>query len=193
MADVLAAVAQSLLKREHPRLVAATGLIFRKLEGIASSCAISSVIESHHGGIWGDGGTIEAGYPILRSTNMRGARVDVADAAWCLVPPEQAERYALETGDILVTKSSGSSDLVGKSALFIHPGDGNTYLFSNFTLRLRPNQQIILPEFLAWFLRSPQSLIWRFENQQNAVGLRNLQTTEFLEQPIPVPVLLNFE
>jgi len=120
---------------------------------------------------------------------MRGTRANVADAAWRVIRETQAQDYALETGDILVTKSSGSSDLVGKATLFIHPLDGKTYLFSNFTLRLRPNRKLVLPEFLAWFLRSPQSLLWRYESQQNAVGLRNLQTAEFLGQRIPVPPL----
>ena len=97
------------------------------------------------------------------------------------------EACKLQTGDILITKSSGSNDLVGKSSLFIDPNDGNTYLFSNFTLRLRPDQSKVLPEFLAWFLRSPQSLMWRYETQQTTVGLRNLKTKEFLSQIIPVP------
>lgn len=120
---------------------------------------------------------------------MRGVRADTSEVAWRIVPEKLAHDCALETGDILVTKSSGSSDLVGKATLFIHPEDGRGYLFSNFTLRLRPDREIVQPEFLAWFLRSPQSLLWRCETQQNAVGLRNLRTKEFLGQNIPVPPL----
>ncbi len=71
----------------------------------------------------------------------------------------------------------------------IAPSNERTYLFSNFTHRLRPDAKRIEPRFLAWFLRSPQSLGWRYEAQQNAVGLRNLQTSEFLAQGIPLPTL----
>jgi restriction endonuclease S subunit len=189
MNDLLIGAANDLTKRERPEIVAATGLFFAALRGLANESPLEGALLSYRGGIWGDEAPEGHGYPVLRSTNMRGTRANVTEAAWRIIRETQAQDYALETGDILVTKSSGSSDLVGKATLFIHPRDGKTYLFSNFTLRLRPNRKLVLPEFLAWFLRSPQSLLWRYESQQNAVGLRNLQTTEFLGQRIPVPPL----
>jgi hypothetical protein len=189
MNDLLIGAANDLAKRERPEIVAATGLFFVALRSFANESPLKGTLLSYRGGIWGDEAPEGQGYPVLRSTNMRGARANVTDAAWRIIRDTQAQDYALETGDILVTKSSGSSDLVGKATLFINPHDGKTYLFSNFTMRLRPNTKLVLPEFVAWFLRSPQSLLWRYESQQNAVGLRNLQTTEFLGQGIPVPPL----
>lgn len=189
MSGLLSIAAITLIKREHPRLVAATGLIFQKLGEITDNCDLKDVLESHRGGVWGEEVAPGLGYPVIRSTNMRGVRVNTEDVTWCDIPPAQAEVCALQSGDILVAKSSGSSDLVGKATLFVHPRNDNTYLFSNFTLRLRPNDKVVLPEFVAWFLRSPQSLMWRYRTQQNAVGLRNLRTKEFLAQNIPVPEL----
>jgi restriction endonuclease S subunit len=190
MSDWLANASISLLKRELPRIVAATGLFFHSLEERVDQCSVESLLESYRGGTWGEETTPGLGYPVLRSTNMRGARVDISDPAWCNVLPQQADANTLQTGDILVTKSSGSSDLVGKAAIFLQPeGDDTKYLFSNFTLRLRPDQSVVVPEYLAWFLRSPQSLAWRFSTQQTTVGLRNLQTGEFLGQSVPVPPL----
>ncbi|GEM_PF-979415 len=189
MSDLLTVAANDLVKREKPNLVVASGLLFCELSDTAKRYYLKNVLVSSRGGTWGEEGDPEVGYPVLRSTNMRGSYVDVVDAAWRDVPPAHAEACALETGDILVIKSSGSSDLVGKTALFVHPGDSRTYLFSNFTLRLRPDQNIVLPEFLAWFLRSPQALMWRYEAQQTTVGLRNLKTKGFLKQTVPVPEL----
>jgi len=179
----------ALLKREPANIVAGTGLFFRALAQRHESFAVEDLLESHRSGVWGDESADGVGFPVLRSTNMRGNRADVRDAAWRQVAEKQAAGCALRSGDILVTKSSGSSDLVGKAVLFEQPGDGWTYLFSNFTHRLRPDTRRIDPRFLAWFLRSPQSLSWRFEAQQNAVGLRNLQTGAFLAQRVPVPSL----
>ena len=187
MSNLLSAAAISLMKREAPRLVAATGLLFRELEHVAEQHALEAVLVSARGGTWGEDATPGYGHPVLRSTNMRGAYVDVTGAAWRHVLPIHVDRCALETGDILVIKSSGSTDLVGKAALFVHPGDGTTYLYSNFTLRLRPNQRKVLPEYVAWFLRSPQALMWRYEAQHTTVGLRNLKTRDFLRQSMPVP------
>ena len=111
--------------------------------------------------------------------------MEASTAAWRLLSPSQAADCQLLSGDILVTKSSGSSDLVGKSALFTQPTDTQSYVFSNFLLRLRPNASLVVPEYLAWFLRSPQALAWRMDAQQNAVGLRNLKTKAFLQQQLP--------
>jgi len=187
VSDLLTVAAIDLARRESPRIVAATGLIFSELASLVSKVEQLDKLTSVRGGTWGEEAVPGCGYPVLRSTNMRGTHVDVADAAWREVPYKQAESCSLQNGDILITKSSGSSDLVGKAALFNHPGDNQIYLFSNFVLRLRPHADIVLPEYLAWFLRSPQSLMWRYDTQQNAVGLRNLQTKEFLGQQVPIP------
>jgi restriction endonuclease S subunit len=189
MSVVLTNAVTDLLNREPAKLVAATGIFFDTLGRRYPQRPIEDMLESHRSGVWGDDAAEGCGYPVLRSTNMRGSKADVDDVAWRKIPVKQAAGCALQTGDILVTKSSGSSDLVGKSVLFIQPGDGRTYLFSNFTHRLRPNTKLIDPGYLAWFLRSPQALSWRYEAQQNAVGLRNLQTAEFLSQRLPTPPL----
>ncbi len=189
MSNLLVTAATDLTKREKSTVVAATGLVFQHLNTLSIEKRISKVLESHKGGVWGKLTELGLGYPVLRSTNMRGSRVDTDDPAWCDVSDDKVQRFRLQTGDILVTKSSGSSDLVGKAAIFFEPDDGNTYLFSNFTLCLRPDTQQVVPEYLAWFLRSPQSLSWRYESQQTTVGLRNLKTKDFLAQTLPVPSL----
>jgi hypothetical protein len=186
--DLTNAVAD-LLRREPAKIVAGTGILFDSLAKTYPQRTLADALESHRGGVWGEEGADSCGYPVLRSTNMRGSKADFVDVAWREIPAKQATDCALRTGDILVTKSSGSSDLVGKSVLFIHPDDRRTYLFSNFTLRLRPNASVIISAFLAWFLRSPQALGWRYATQQNAVGLRNLQTDQFLSQRLPMPPL----
>jgi len=189
MSDLLIIAANDLIKRERPCLVVATGLLFRELSKTADLQLLKSTLVSSSGGTWGQKAAQGYGHPVLRSTNMRGTYVDVEDAAWRNVPSAHVKRCALEDGDILVIKSSGSNDLVGKAALFVHPGNNQTYLFSNFTLRLRPDREVVLPEFLAWFLRSPQALMWRYEAQHTTVGLRNLKTKDFLGQGVPVPEL----
>jgi type I restriction enzyme, S subunit len=185
--NALADAAIGLLKRERAVIVAATGLIFDALASRCRAAALEEVLESWRGGAWGKETPPGVGFPVLRSTNMRGKRVDPTDPAWVDVQPKLAAACALQPGDILVTKSSGSEDLVGKAALFVGADDEFPYLFSNFTLRLRPNGAKVRPEYLAWFLRSPQALMWRYASQETAVGLRNLQVGEYLRQDIPLP------
>ena len=64
-----------------------------------------------------------------------------------VLPPD----YALETGDILMVRSNGSRDLVGRSML-VPPMKGPTS-FSGFLIRVRGKRSAVDPEFLVYLLR----------------------------------------
>ncbi|MCA9998242.1 MAG: restriction endonuclease subunit S, partial [Anaerolineales bacterium] len=62
-----------------------------------------------------------------------------------------------------------------------------TYLFSNFTVRLRPNQSLILPKYLHYYLRSPKARQVIADMHRTTSGLRNLQMSDYLSQPVMLP------
>ena len=150
---------------------------------------LSEVLESHRGGVWGPEAGEGAGYPVLRSTNMRGGRLDFNNVARCRISDSVAQECALIPGDILVSKSSGSPHLVGLSALYQGAPDNGTYVFSNFTMRLRPDRSRIRPEYLALFLASSKAEADRRRMAQDTTGLRNLRTREYMAQVLPLPPL----
>src|SRR6266496_3869177 len=98
------AAVTDLLKREPAKIVAGTGIFFEALAQHHDSAAVGDVLESHRSGVWGDESIEGIGFPVLRSTNMRGSKADVRDAAWRKLPEKQAAGCALRSGDILVTK-----------------------------------------------------------------------------------------
>src|SRR3989304_8701496 len=150
---------------------------------------LSEVLESHRGGVWGPEAGEGAGYPVLRSTNMRGGRLDFTTVARCHIGDSVAQECSLIPGDILVSKSRGSPHLVGLSALYQGAPDNGTYLFSNFTMRLRPDRSRLRPEYLALFLTSSKAEADRRRMAQDTTGLRNLKTKEYLAQVLPLPPL----
>lgn len=143
-------------------------------------------------GVWGDpADNSPSCYPVLRSNNIqRGEMVFFDIAVRKIAAPDTVGKKRLRTGDILVTTSSGSKDLLGKSALFVEPSNGGTYLFSNFTMRLRPKRETIEPLFLRFYLQSPRAKQILTTLQDTTTGLRNLDRKEFLAQTIPLPSLL---
>ena len=150
---------------------------------------LESVLESHRGGVWGPEAENGKGYPVLRSTNMRGSKLDFSEIARCEISDEVAKSAALKQGDIIVSKSSGSPHLVGLPALFEGSPDGQIYLYSNFTMRLRPIQERILPRYLFHFLAGAKAEADRRTMSQDTAGLRNLKTSEYLSQVLPRPPL----
>lgn len=136
-------------------------------------------------GVWGTEAGSEQDFPVLRSTNVQNAKLDLEEVAFRR-GIKNPERFILRTGDIIVTKSSGSKQLIGKCCVFSEPRDGRKYLFSNFVQRLRTNNRM-LPDFLFYFLNSS----WGKRNlarlHETTSGLRNLDTNRYLQQEVPVP------
>jgi type I restriction enzyme S subunit len=144
----------------------------------------------HRTGIWGPEASDPAqGFPIVRSTEIDGFLIRPQTASVRAVRPGQVDAYKLETGDILVNKSSGSPHLVGWPAIFEDPQDGRPYLFSNFMLRLRLDQHSLEAWFLLYYLHNPIARSIYLGAQDTTSGLRNLRVQEFMAQPISLPPL----
>jgi type I restriction enzyme S subunit len=147
-------------------------------------------VSEHRTGIWGpEASDPTQGFPIIRSTEIEGFLIRPQTASVRMVRRDQVDAYKLETGDILINKSSGSPHLVGWPAIFEDPRDGKTYLFSNFMLRLRVDRRALEPWFLLYYLHSPIARSIYLGAQDTTSGLRNLQVREFMAQPIPLPPL----
>jgi type I restriction enzyme S subunit len=148
---------------------------------------LNDLLVLNQSGIWGEKGT-KNDYPILRSTNIHDGKLSFDDVALRRIDDNEAKKYILQKGDIIVTKSSGSAHLIGKCCVF-EPKDDKKYLFSNFTQCLRVKQSLLNPYFLFYYLNSPmgKAVLERINNTTS--GLRNLNMRDYSSQPIPVPPL----
>jgi len=141
----------------------------------------------HNSGIWGDEPDVSPEcHFILRSNNIKDGKMIFDKIAIRKVKSKYLATKSLKLGDILVTTSSGSKNLLGKSAIFIPPDD-KIYLFSNFTMRLRAKLEIIDYFYLYFCLQSPEAKGILQLIQDTTTGLRNLDRKEFLNQFIPLP------
>ncbi len=136
-------------------------------------------------GTWGDDAVPGTGNPVIRSSNMQGGQFTRAGIAYRIVPEKHRESKRLSSGDIVVTSSSGSSDLIGKCILFEAPGDGTDYYFSNFTLRLRTDPAVMDPRWLFHWLTSDRGRAELARINNTTSGLRNLNRGLYLQQRVP--------
>jgi len=153
-----------------------------------SETRLSVVLEDYQSGTWGSPPKEDGSdFPVLRSTNIHDAALVLNDVALRSVPPKSAKRYKLIDGDIIVTTSSGSKHLIGKNALFKQPEDEHCYLYSNFTLRLSPRRDVIVPRYLHLYLNSSKAKAELLRIQSTTSGLRNLPIPIYLAQTLPLP------
>ncbi len=136
---------------------------------------IKYLISKNDGGVWGEVDDPE-GTPILRSTEVSADgrwRINDIDLAWRALTPAEKTKALLHRGDLLITKSSGSEEHIGKTAIVDEQIEEGKYCYSNFMQRLRVRSEIN-PKLLYYFFNS------QFAREQykyfstNTTGLGNL-------------------
>ena len=119
---------------------------------------------------------------LLRATNIQNGALDQLDPVWIprtLVKPQQV----LEPGDVVIASSSGSIQVVGKSAMVKAPMDAT---FGAFCTTVRATN--VLPAYLAFYLQDP-SLRQKWSDLASGSNINNLKTTDIAATFIPVPPL----
>ena len=83
---------------------------------------------------------------VLRIPNIVKGSIDVSDLKRADFTEEEKETYSLQQGDILVIRSNGSVDIVGKSAIVKEKEEN--YLYAGYLIRLRCKSDILSPHYL---------------------------------------------
>lgn len=186
--NALIQATESLKKREGTLLPTLKTIFFEELKYKYKKKIIKEVLLSYKGGSWGST-FFEKGIcaKVLRSPDIRFGFIDYKNAEERYFTQKEIDNFNLKDNDILIIKSNGSLDLVGKSQIYKLNKEYPHVVASNFLMVLSPNDKIIYPEYLDLFLKSPESLVWRFDTQKTTTGLRNLNVQSFLNINIPVP------
>lgn len=144
------------------------------------------LISRNDGGVWGDDPIGENDTIVLRSTEQ------TVDGHWLIEEPayrqldkQEKENATLLPGDLLVTKSSGSSLHIGKTTLVTQEVAMLNCCYSNFTQRIRTTEAL-LPK-LAWYLLNNSLSRFQFDLLSNSTtGLANLNSTMIAQILLPV-------
>ncbi|HOA84041.1 MAG TPA: restriction endonuclease subunit S [Candidatus Hydrothermia bacterium] len=115
---------------------------------------LKNILLINDGGTWGEESDDEEGTIILRSTEIKiDGSWDLQEPARRKLSPKEKKRCLLKTGDLLVTKSSGSEQHIGKTAIVNKDIERLKCAFSNFMQRLRVNRNTC-PKFVYYFINS---------------------------------------
>ena len=123
--------------------------------------------------------------PLLRIPNVIGGKVDFGDLVW-LEPTEEFEKYQLIQGDVLIVRTNGNPDYVGRTAVY----EGSEFdgcLFASYLIRLRPESGKLLPLFLHEMLQSGPVKKDIRKQVKSSAGNYNLNTQGIRGLRIPLP------
>jgi len=125
--------------------------------------------------------------PILRIPNISSGTIDSRDLKYTDLTEKEKKMYLLQNRDLLLIRSNGSKDLVGKSVLvsekFKHFG------YAGYLIRLRFGLDKLNISYLQKYLGS-----WILREQietplRTTVGIKNINSTELSKLLIPLPSL----
>jgi len=100
------------------------------------------------------------------------------------VSESDVEKYKLKKGDIITVRSSVDAEGVGQVA--IYRGSNEPVVFAGFTIRQRPKQNSIDPEYLVQYLRYPETRK-RVVALGGEVALTNIGQGDLEKIEVPVP------
>lgn len=125
--------------------------------------------------------------PVLRIPNVAQGRVFLDNLRYCELGNEELERFRMESGDILVVRTNGSPDLVGRCG--VHVDNNRSFAFASYLIRLRVNRAKVLPGFLMFFLTSTMGRDAIATIRRTSAGQFNINVQNLRGIRLPLPPL----
>ena len=124
-----------------------------------------------------------SGVPVLRIPNI-GEMELIFDDVKHLQREDCTTNEYLKENDILIIRSNGSKDLVGKCALVRNLD--REYTYASFLIRLRTVEDISA-EYIVWYLNSEDARRQLFSKAKSSAGIHNINSKEIADIDIMIP------
>ena len=128
-----------------------------------------------------DGGAVG----VLRIPNVQHGRITLDDVKSANFNENELETLRLQEGDVLVIRSNGSLDLVGRSATV--QGAAAGMLFAGYLIRLRVDRQLADPQFIHLYLQAPDVRDRLERLAKSTSGVNNINSTQLRSLPLVRP------
>ena len=125
--------------------------------------------------------------PVLRIPNVVSEQIDLKDLKFAHLPKLDHKGLLLASGDILVVRTNGSRDLVGRSAVVDKLPE--PMAFASYMIRLRLNPKEILPTFAQRMLQHLRVSGQLIDFARTTAGQYNVSLGRLRSAEIPVPPL----
>jgi len=151
-------------------------------------CRLKSRLVKNDSGVWNDQRDAD-GTIVLRSTEQTvSGGWKIQNPARLRLSAEERRAFLLKNGDLVVTKSSGSPDHIGKTSLVTEEIERLDCAFSNFMQRLRLDRNTI-PKLVWYYLNAPIGREQLVFQSTTTTGLGNLNATILGNCRIAIPSL----
>ena len=121
---------------------------------------------------------------LLRITDIQDGQVEWNSTPYCSPTASEIKKFELKAGDILIARTGGT---IGKSFL-VQNTPSEPSVFASYLIRISPETQLILPNFLKFFLESPY--YWtQLKDNSRGTGQPNVNAKALGNLRLPLPPL----
>ncbi|OPA84328.1 hypothetical protein BFW86_24615 [Pseudomonas fluorescens] len=124
---------------------------------------------------------------VLRIPNIGDNGIRLNDLKSSNFSPAEIRKLSLKKGDILLIRSNGSVDLVGKSAVVGSREEG--LLFAGYLIRVRPNAEKAIARYINYWLKSPAVRQVIEMTARSTSGVNNINSEEIKSLIFTMPPL----
>jgi type I restriction enzyme, S subunit len=125
--------------------------------------------------------------PFLRAANLGNARLNLDEIKTIPATDEEAERFRLEDGDVLLVEGSGSPARLAQG--WVWEGQIESCLHQNHVFRVRPDRARVDPYYLAWLLQGTPARDYFLGAAKTTSGLNTINRTQVAAYRFPLPSL----
>lgn len=122
--------------------------------------------------------------PYLRVANVQDGHIDLTTVKTITVSASQIERYSLQVGDVLMTEG-GDFDKLGRGDVW--RGQISPCLHQNHVFAVRPNPDVLMPEFLAILTGSSYGKSYFLSCAKQTTNLASINSTQVKDFPVLLP------
>jgi len=127
-------------------------------------------------------------FPVIRIPNIISGNIDLDDLKFAIDSSGLREKDSLSPGDLLIIRTNGSKDLIGKSALIRKPLEKQFY-FASYLIRYRIKDFENVGAWVSTIWEAPVIRAWLESVVATTAGQYNLNIAKLNKLPIPLPPL----
>jgi type I restriction enzyme, S subunit len=124
--------------------------------------------------------------PYLRVANVQNGFLDLEEMKEIVIRKSELARYELSDGDVVLTEG-GDFDKLGRG--FVWNGQIAPCVHQNHIFAVRPNRDMVQPDFLAYLVQSPYGRSYFLSVAHKTTNLACINKTKLGRFPVIVPTL----
>lgn len=122
--------------------------------------------------------------PYLRVANVKAEGFDLEDVAKIKVTPDEAEKYALKSGELLMTEG-GDRDKLGRGTIWHE--EISPCLHQNHVFAVTCDENWLLTEYLAYLTASPVGREYFDLTAKKTTNLAGTNSNTIMQFKVPIP------